>query len=323
MGQCLSAPAIGGETEEAYRARWQAGGLANGVNAFEAKVFTPQTAGMHHGYNTTVREFTATALILARSLLEATMNCSTLTYSVHLQADVGIPRSNEQFVYIHDKPNRLALDPIDENRSLQGVQTSPTKPQLQHLGPNSSPIRVPSTAPVADAPSQIQIHPSNWTRGELIGQGAFGSVYLGMDNDTGHLMAVKQVTITKVGVANSSKVAEHLRSLEAEVKLLQDLNHPNIVRYLGTERTAEALNIFLEYAPGGSIAGLLAKFGKFNENVVRVYTKQILQGLEYLHSNGIIHRDIKVSNHLCFCCEKSHLALRSLFIKKGFSACET
>ena len=70
---------------------------------------------------------------------------------------------------------------------------------------------------------------------------------------------------------------------------MQSLQHPNIVRYLGMERQANMLNIFLEYVPGGSIAGLLKNFGRFDENVVRLYAKQILKGLQYLHSNGIVH----------------------------------
>lgn len=104
-----------------------------------------------------------------------------------------------------------------------------------------------------------QTGPLNWTKGELIGQGAFGSVFLGMDNDTGQLMAVKQVHVSKAG---SSKVSEHVTALEAEVRLLQQLDHPNIVRYLSTETTNDALHIFLEFVPGGSIASLLAKFGE-------------------------------------------------------------
>lgn len=203
------------------------------------------------------------------------------------QADVGLPRSNNQYAFQQD--TRLhQLEAIDENNSLKGPPPSPPRP-TPRTGTAASPVRIMS-APE----SSPQSHSYNWTRGELIGQGAFGSVYLGMDNDTGHLMAVKQVSLSQVGPANSARVAEHVRSLEAEVKLLQSLNHPNIVRYLGTERTPDALNILLEYVPGGSIASLLAKFGSFKESVVRVYTKQILMGLEYLHTNGIIHRDIKV-----------------------------
>jgi len=52
----------------------------------------------------------------------------------------------------------------------------------------------------------------------------------------------------------------------------------------------KTLNIFLEYIAGGSISSLIHKYGKLNENIVRIYTRQILQGLEYLHWNGVVHR---------------------------------
>ena len=79
---------------------------------------------------------------------------------------------------------------------------------------------------------------------------------------------------------------------------MRKLNHSNIVRYLGTQLdfSNNCLYIFLEYVPGGSIYTLLSKFGPFSESVIKLYTKQILLGLEYLHSNGIIHRDIKGAN---------------------------
>ena len=51
---------------------------------------------------------------------------------------------------------------------------------------------------------------------------------------------------------------------------MQNLTHPNIVRYLGTQRDDEFLNIFLEYVPGGSIASLLSKFGPFNERIIPI-----------------------------------------------------
>jgi serine/threonine protein kinase len=58
------------------------------------------------------------------------------------------------------------------------------------------------------------------------------------------------------------------------------------------------VNIFQEWVPGGSIAHLLKRFGPFRVGVVRTYTRQILEGLEYLHHNGIVHRDIKGGNIL-------------------------
>eukprot|EP00798_Chlamydomonas_sp_ICE-L_P017482 gene17482-23788_t len=141
--------------------------------------------------------------------------------------------------------------------------------------------------------------PIVFTIGKLIGQGAFGRVYQAL-KENGEIIAVKQVALAREASVKV-KVSEHIMSLEKEVNLLKNLRMTNIVQYLGTSRTDDTLNIFLEFVSGGSIASLIEKFGPLPESVVRVYTKQILRGLEYLHQRKIMHRDIKARDFLLLC----------------------
>lgn len=70
------------------------------------------------------------------------------------------------------------------------------------------------------------------------------------------------------------------------------------VEYFGYQKDKNYLYIFLEYVGGGSLESLLNLYGGLKENVIANYTSQILDGLEYLHTNKIIHRDIKAANIL-------------------------
>ncbi|CEG00082.1 Serine/threonine-protein kinase, active site [Ostreococcus tauri] len=136
--------------------------------------------------------------------------------------------------------------------------------------------------------------PRRWTKGDNLGEGSFGSVWLALNGDTGELFALKEV---RFGSSDKHR-EESIEQLEQEVDVLSRLVHPNIVRYIGVTREEAALYIFLEYVPGGSIASLVHRFGKFEENVIRVYTRQLLIGLSYLHSQRVLHRDIKGANIL-------------------------
>lgn len=141
---------------------------------------------------------------------------------------------------------------------------------------------------------------NSWMKGDLIGEGSFGSVYLALHAVTGELMAVKQVELPAVaqGTEIDKKKNNMIAALKQEIDLLQGLQHTNIVQYLGTSCDDKHLNIFLEYVPGGSIAGMLKQYNVFREPLIRNFVRQILEGLSYLHDRNIIHRDIKGANVL-------------------------
>ncbi|WWC62426.1 uncharacterized protein I303_105022 [Kwoniella dejecticola CBS 10117] len=132
---------------------------------------------------------------------------------------------------------------------------------------------------------------SNYQLGDILGRGASGSVYRALNFLTGETVAIKSISLL-------SLPASSLPDIMSEIDLLKNLNHPNIVKYKGFARDKENLFIVLEYCENGSLQTILKKFGKFPESLIAVYISQVLEGLIYLHEQGVIHRDIKGANIL-------------------------
>ncbi|XP_054579243.1 mitogen-activated protein kinase kinase kinase 19 isoform X3 [Eptesicus fuscus] len=131
-----------------------------------------------------------------------------------------------------------------------------------------------------------------WTKGEILGKGAYGTVYCGLTSQ-GELIAVKQVALD---ISDKLSTEREYRKLQEEVDLLKALKHVNIVTYLGTCLEKNTVSIFMEFVPGGSISSIINRFGPLPEMVFCKYTEQILQGVAYLHENCVVHRDIKGNN---------------------------
>ncbi|KAF5835473.1 kinase-like domain-containing protein [Dunaliella salina] len=134
---------------------------------------------------------------------------------------------------------------------------------------------------------------SRFMLGEELGRGAFGQVYKGIDLKSGDTVAIKQIALA--GISSSS-----LQGVMGEIELLKTLNHKNIVKYVGSFKTRTHLYIILEYMENGALSAIIKpnRFGVFPETLIAVYIAQVLQGLQYLHDQGVVHRDIKGANIL-------------------------
>ena len=145
---------------------------------------------------------------------------------------------------------------------------------------------------LASSSSNISIR---WQQGRFIGAGAFGSVYLAVNLDTGSLMAVKEIRYQDV-----SPLPNLYTQIREELQVMEMLHHPNVVEYYGIEVHRDKVYIFEEYCQGGSLSALLELGRIEDERIIQVYTMQMLEGLAYLHSKGIVHRDIKPDSKFSF-----------------------
>ncbi|KAE8745689.1 hypothetical protein FOCC_FOCC007573, partial [Frankliniella occidentalis] len=135
----------------------------------------------------------------------------------------------------------------------------------------------------------------DWVRGPILGRGAFSSCYQAWDITSGTLMAVKQVSFCRNSVEEQDRVENTVRQ---ELEVLKTLRHENIVRMIGATKQSTHFSMFVEWMAGGSVSGLLERYGAFSERVILNYTQQVLNGLSYLHHKHILHRDLKGANLL-------------------------
>ncbi len=132
----------------------------------------------------------------------------------------------------------------------------------------------------------------NYVLLDEIGRGAFGEVRLALNLDTMQPVAVK--------IINKEKAREYSSSaaVRKEIKIMQELQHPNVVNLIEVISTQSRVLVMMDLVEGGELYDEVSQFGRLSEPYARFFFKQLVNGLEYCHSNGVYHRDLKLDNLL-------------------------
>ena len=140
-----------------------------------------------------------------------------------------------------------------------------------------------------------------------LGVGTFGKVFLVQNKLTKELFAMKEIPKTSEDLLSDTEIID-------EIEILKNLDHPDIVRITEFYNTDSSYYIINEYCKYGELFEQINKI--FSETQIAVMFRQILSGLAYLHSNNIIHRDLKLENILISDIEKSYTTNEDLFLLK-------
>ncbi|KAL9267723.1 Serine/threonine-protein kinase svkA-like protein [Drosera capensis] len=141
-----------------------------------------------------------------------------------------------------------------------------------------------------DAASLIEATGSRFSSLELIGRGSFGDVYKGFDNELNKEVAIKVIDL--------EESEDDIEDIQKEISVLSACRSPYITEYYGSYVNQTKLWIIMEYMAGGSVADLLQSGQPLDEASIACILRDLLHAIDYLHSEGKIHRDIKAANIL-------------------------
>ena len=247
-------------------------------------------------------------------LKKKTNNLAPITSTIDVSdSQTTIMKSNSHKINIHikktrkpslDKKNFLSGMSMHKHENISNITTNRTNRLMNSFNIFNSPRRFQSPENLSNINKKISLindysplkkyKKSNtikniYLKGDLIGEGRFGKVYPGLCTINGEIVTLKVY----------DKIPEEKKRLILKNRQqIYKLEHPNIVKTILLYEEKEQLNAIFDCSNLNSVQELLNEYGTFDENVIQKYSRQLLQGLKYLHEQNIYHKNFTPNNIL-------------------------
>ena len=247
-------------------------------------------------------------------LKKKTNNLAPITSTIGVSdSQTTIMKSNSHKINIHikktrnpslDKKNFLSGMSMHKHENISNITTNRTNRLMNSFNIFNSSRRFQSPENLSNINKKISLmndysplkkyKKSNtikniYLKGDLIGEGRFGKVYPGLCTINGEIVTLKVY----------DKIPEEKKRLILKNRQqIYKLEHPNIVKTILLYEEKEQLNAIFDCSNLNSVQELLNEYGTFDENVIQKYSRQLLQGLKYLHEQNIYHKNFTPNNIL-------------------------